>query len=118
LRIRKIKNLILDEKGVVYGGGSGFMEDPFPDTQPISIVKQSDGSYLCTVTELPEGYEEDLETSPLQYVINYFIIYPKGIVGENLYGADKEYLRDHVYINYLQIDGGIMDVIYCLEKNE
>lgn len=100
-----ISNLILQENGIITGGGSWFHENPYPETKPMSVTKREDGSYLCQVT-----YVDD-------YMQEYFLIYPQGVIGENPYGDNDPLLTENVYIQYMVYDGSVMDIIYYKIEN-
>lgn len=93
-------NLILQENGIIIGGGMWFDENPYPATEPISVIKREDGSYLCQVTYTDE------------YLQKYFLIYPQGVIGENPYIYNDPLLTEKVYIQYMVFDGGVGDIIY------
>lgn len=93
----RLPNLILQEDGVITGG---LVYGTYPDTKPISVTRNEDGSYLCQVT-----YNNDENQQ-------YFLIYPEGIVGKNPYSDNRSFLLDTVYIQYMSFDGGVMDIIY------
>lgn len=95
-----INNLILKEDGTITGGGMSFSPDIYPNEKPISVTRQEDGAYRCQVT-----YEDDKKQ-------NYFLIYPEGVIGENPYVYNDPFLTETIYIQYMQLDGGVMDIIY------
>ena len=93
----RLPNLILQEDGVITGG---LVYGTYPDTKPISVTRNEDGSYLCQVTYYSDEKQQ------------YFLIYPEGVVGENPYSDNRSFLLDTVYIQYMSFDGGVMDIIY------
>ena len=107
-----MSNLELATDGSVTGGGASYYPNPFPDAPPISVVKNDDGSYFCSVTEAEYEYDEGIEANIPVNTINSFTIYPVGVVGSSLFGEDEEFLRSVVYIEYVQIDGGVLDAAF------
>lgn len=97
---KEIDDLVLQEDGIISGGGLWYSPVLYPDTKPISVTKQEDGSYLCQVT-----YHDDKAQ-------NYFVIYPEGVIGKNPYGNNDSLLTTAVYIQYMKIGGGVSDIIY------
>lgn len=95
-----ISDLVLDENGIVTGGGSWFETNPYPQVAPSLVTKNEDGSYKCQVM-----YEDENNQA-------YFLIYPEGTIGENPYIYNDPFLTEHVYIQYMVIDGGVGDIIY------
>lgn len=95
-----INNMILHDNGIITGGGLSFLPDMYPTSAPVSVKKQEDGSYLCQVTYIDDSLQ------------NYFLIYPEGTIGDNPYIYNDPFLTEHVYIQYMQFDGGVMDIIY------
>lgn len=95
-----ISDLRLDKNGIVTEGGTWFQENPYPESKPISVTKNEDGSYKCQVRYESEDSQD------------YFVIYPVGVIGENPYIYNDPFLTEHVYIQYMAIDGGVMDIIY------
>lgn len=93
-----LSDLELHEDGSVSGGGSWYSPEPYPSLKPKSITKNDDGSYLCVITD----ENDDIE--------NRYYIYPEGVVEDRV--ADEKYLADSVYIRYIQIDGGVLDIVY------
>lgn len=95
-----ISDLILDQNGIVTEGGTWFEPELYPKTAPKLVTKNEDGSYKCQVR-----YESEHDQ-------DYFLIYPKGVIGENPYIYNDPFLTEHVYIQYMSIDGSVMDIIY------
>ena len=75
-------------------------KNPYPESKPIAVTKNEDGSYKCQVRYKSEDSQD------------YFVIYPEGVIGENPYIYNDPFLTEHVYIQYMAIDGGVMDIIY------
>lgn len=98
----KMDNLELKEDGLIIGGGMSYNTNPYPKDIPMSVIKQDDGSYLCQVNYFNESSQ------------NYFIIYPKGVIGDNPYIYNDPILTETPYIHYFSMDGGVMDIIYLL----
>lgn len=96
-----ISDLYLDEDGIITGGGTWFYPEPYLSTAPTKVTKNEDGSYKCQVSYVEDEYQ------------SYFLIYPEGTVGENTYGYDESFLLNATYIQYMEFDGGVMDIIYC-----
>lgn len=95
---QRLDDLMLDNGGIITGGGAFYSPEPYPRQKPISVEIDEDGSYKCIVNE-----ETDM-------VGNIFYIYPAGIVEERF--KDDEQLVNSVYIRYVQIDGGISEMVY------
>lgn len=95
-----ISDLVLDQNGIVTGGGSWFETNPYPQVAPSLVTKNEDGSYKCQVM-----YEDEYNQA-------YFLIYPEGTIGENPYISDDLFFKEHVYIQYMVIDGSVGDIIY------
>lgn len=93
-----LEDLVLHEDGTITGGGASYQPQFYPETAPISVTKQKDGSYECKVTDYADG------------VGNTFYIYPVGVAGDE--AESEPFLKDTVYIQYVQEDGGVMDIIY------
>lgn len=88
--------LELKKDGSLFGGGAYYTEECYPKTTPISVEKNSDGTYLCTLDEH-----------------SYYIIYPAGIIEDRDYVVENQsYLKDVVYVRCFVLDGGILDVTY------
>lgn len=94
---KRLPKLILQEDGIITGGQT---YGSYPDTKPISVEEKGDGTYLCQV-----NYSSEIAQ-------DYFVIYPKGIVGDNPYSGADPALANDIYIRYVQIDGGVSDIIY------
>lgn len=93
----ELPNLILQENGTITGG---LVYGAFPETPPTAVTKNEDGSYKCQVR-----YSDDKSQ-------DYFLIYPKGSIGENPYVYNDPLLTDTDYIQYKSLDGGVLDIIY------
>lgn len=106
-----IADLILREDGVIVGGGFWYYPDPYPETEPIWVTKNEDGSYRCQVTA--PGIEDGIVVSQ-----NYFLIYPEGVIGENPYIYNDPTLTKTVYIQYMSQDNGVVDIIYLKVEEE
>lgn len=100
-----LEPLVLQDNGVITGGGAWYSSDPYPASEPISVEKREDGSYLCQITFFDNAAQ------------SYFLIYPEGVVGEYTAGLDTQFLTDTLYIECLHIDGGVMDVVYVKTDN-
>lgn len=100
-----ISDLVLQENGIITGGGFSDLNlsNIYPDSKPISVSKQEDGSYLCQVT-----YNDNASQ-------NYFVIYPKGVSVDNPILKNDTPTENNVYIQYFQLDGGVCDMIYYKE---
>ena len=96
---------MLQENGIITGGGFSDLNlsNIYPDSKPISVSKQEDGSYLCQVT-----YNDNASQ-------NYFVIYPKGVSVDNPILKNDTPTENNVYIQYFQLDGGVCDMIYYKE---
>lgn len=99
---KPLADLELHEDGSVSGGGPWYLSEPYPLQKPKSITKNDDGSYLCVITD-----ESDV-------IENRYYIYPEGIVEERV--SDEEYLIDTVYIRFIQVNGGVSDIVYYKEE--
>lgn len=95
-----IADLVLQEDGVIVGGGTSWNPNRYPETEPIMVKKNEDGSYLCQVSYSNNNAQK------------YFLIYPEGVIGENPYIYNDPMLTKTVYIQYMTIDGGVSDIIY------
>ncbi len=95
-----ISDLFLDKDGIITGGGMTFYPEPYPNIKPVEITKNEDGSYKCQVRYEGEDNQD------------YFLIYPEGTIGENPYIYNDPFLTEHIYIQYMSIDGGVSDIIY------
>lgn len=95
-----LDNLVLQEDGIIIGGGMWFFPDIYPDIKPMSVLKQEDGSYRCQVT-----YNSETDQ-------NYFVIYPEGVIQQNPYIYNASTFSKNVYIQYMQLDGGVADIVY------
>ncbi len=95
---KRLDDLVLDNDGVVTGGGPSFWPNPYPAKKPISVEIDIDGSYKCVVN-VKEKNSGDI-----------FYIYPVGVVEDRF--KDDEILVNSVYIRYLQLDGGVSDIVY------
>lgn len=95
-----ISDLFLDKNGIITEGGMWFQTNPYSETKPMSVTKNEDGSYRCQVSYVDEAYQE------------YFLIYPEGTIGENPYIYNDPFLTENPYIQYMLVDGGVMDIIY------
>ena len=93
----QLPNLVLQDNGIVLGG---LVYGSYPETKPISVTLNENGSYLCQVR-----YSSDANQ-------DYFVIYPQGVIGENPYIYNDPFLTDTAYIHYFSIDGGVSDIIY------
>ncbi|MCM1186849.1 MAG: hypothetical protein NC251_01685 [Lachnoclostridium sp.] len=76
--------------------------------QPVLVTKNEDGSYQCRISYQANNSQE------------YFVIYPKGVIGDdgNRYGFSEDFLIEAVYIRYVHMGGGVMDVIACKVEDE
>ena len=113
----KIGDLHVDSKGILSGCETYYYERPFPQISPIDVTKNEDGSYHCTITESEYIYDEGIQSNVPVNNICSFDIYPEGVVGENTYGADADFLKGVVYIVYTEIDGGVFDIL-CYKEDE
>jgi len=93
----QLPNLILQDNGIVTGG---LVFASYPETKPISVTLNEDGSYLCQVRYTSNAAQD------------YFIIYPQGVIGENPYIYNDPFLTETPYIHYFSFDGGALDIIY------
>lgn len=92
----KLNPLELKRDGSLSGGGSHYSEEFYPRIKPISVEKQEDGSYLCTLNES-----------------SHYIIYPVGVIEQRDYVLEnRPYLKDVVYIRCFTFDGGVLEVTY------
>lgn len=92
----KLNPLELKKDGSLSGGGSYYMEEFYLKTAPISVEKEDDGTYVCTLDEN-----------------SYYIIYPVGVIEDREYVLENQsYLKDAVYIRCFVFDGGVLDVTY------
>ncbi len=99
----KLADLKLHADGTVSGGRPSYcVDDPYPANKPISVAKNEDGSYLCVLAD-NDGVEDK------------YYIYPKGVADD--YIGDDTFLLDTVYIRYMRIDGGVLDIVYYKDKN-
>ena len=100
-----ISDLVLQGNGIITGGGFSDLNlsNMYPNTKPISVSKQEDGSYLCQVT-----YNDNASQ-------NYFVIYPKDVACDNPILKNDTPSENNVYIQYFQLDGGVCDMIYYKE---
>ena len=97
---KPLNPLVLQNNGVITGGGAWFYEEMYLAEEPISVEKREDGSYLCQL-----AYENDAWQS-------YYLIYPPGTVGQYTAGLDAQTLTDALYIECFVLDGGVSDIIY------
>lgn len=95
-----INYLILHENGVASGGGPWYNPDFYIEEEPISVTKREDGSYLCQLSYIGDSVQE------------YFIIYPKGVIGETPYIYNDPLLTETPYIHYFVSNGEKIDIIY------
>lgn len=95
---QSLDDLVMDNKGIITGGGSYYSPNPYPVKEPISVEKESDGSYKCIVNE------ESNTSGDIIY------IYPEGVVEKRF--KDDENLVNSVYLRYVHIDGGVSDVVF------
>lgn len=92
-----LPDLSLQKDGRITGG---LVYASYPKTRPTTVTKNDDGSYLCQVT-----YSSDTKQ-------DYFLIYPKGVIGKNPYVDDDPFLTKTPYIQYISMDGDVIDIIY------
>ncbi|MGN0342903.1 MAG: hypothetical protein ACI4DO_08925 [Roseburia sp.] len=95
---KPLADLELREDGSVLGGGSWYSPNFYPSSKPISVSKNEDGSYLCILADGSDGVEDK------------YYIYPEGVADDRI-GSDT-FLVDTVYIRCVEVDGGVMDIIY------
>lgn len=97
---KSIENLVLQENGVITGGGMWYDSSPYPEEEPLFASKQEDGSYLCLVNSDDNGTQ------------SYFLIYPEGTIGDNPYVYNDPFLTERVYIQYITTGDEPLDIIY------
>lgn len=91
-----VSNITLDINGIVTGGMKTEYNysKSWAGTKPTSIVKNSDGTITCEISETEDCHE-------------YYIIYPIGVSDRN-----NMFDKDKVRIEYIIADGGILGYTY------
>lgn len=113
---KDVAGLTLQTDGTITGAGAEQL-NLLMNYPPISVTKDEKGAYVCTLTESDYYYDEGAQTYFPENPIITLVIYPKGVVGSGLYGEDEQFLKNCVYINYIAIGGGVLDVAFYLEDN-
>ena len=96
------------EDNDAYGGGQNLSpltlknngsvsgESNYPKTKPVSVEKEKDGTYKCTINNNC-----------------YYTVYPVGLIENRKYVLENQsYLKDVVYIVFTYIDGGVRQITY------
>ena len=102
---KELEPLIINTDGSVSGGTASWASD-YPDNAPISVELKDDGTIWSQIDYVDEEMQ------------NYYIIYPQGVKGDTPFdkGSENEDMRkmlmDNIYVEYVQLDGGVLDIIY------
>ena len=102
-----LADLVLYGDGRLSGGSIDFYSGSDKSKKPMQITRNEDGSFLCVISELDDQIDSDVDYG----VENKFYIYPSGIAEERF--RNDPQMVNSVYIRFVQIDGGVMELVYC-----